>query len=310
MRKKLLILFISLTAFTLIFAGCDISGDDSGELALSIADRAVNEIKEVNVTLDRVEVHSVDNGWQEIQNFDDEDDGTKTFNLLDLRFEPELLGQEMLPTGNYTKIRLYLAANEYDEEEGNPLGTEGDSYIKFDDDTTEELFIPAGEQAGLQIDHNFIIQEGTITHLVLDNDIRDILNNKIPEGYILRRTAIEVIDLQDVGDIEGKVLNHEDDAITDYDVIVEAKENGDVIRDTIAITEDFYYEDENGDPDKLAGSYRLRGLPEDGSYTIWAYAEDEEGNIVAESEELTEVTVEADEVNEVETLEIDMSEVE
>ena len=155
----------------------------------------------------------------------------------------------------------------------------------------------------MQIDVDFIIEEDTITHLLLDNDIRKILNEEVPNGYILRRTAIEVIDLQDVGDIEGQVLNEDGDPITDYDVIVEAKDEDEVIRDTVATVDEV----QGRDP----GSYRLRGLPEDGSYTIRAFAEDEDGNMVAESaQELTEVTVEVDEVTEVDPLEIDMSEVE
>jgi len=291
----------------LLLTGCEglLTGEDgTGELALFIADAPVNEIDEVNVTLDSVEVNREGESWKTIQDFSDEDNGRKTFNLLDLRFDEELLGQEMLPTGNYTQIRLIVVAN---EDKENSSAEIGESYVSFKDDEKDDinLFIPSGEQTGLKIHHDFLIEEDIITRLLLDNDVREILNTK-PEnadrGYILRPTAIEVIDKNVSGEIEGQVVDQNEEAITDYDVVVEAlDENDELVTDTVASTDE-----EN---DKPAGSFRLRGLDEEGTYSVDAYIEDDEGDIIFEAEErITDIEVEAGEVTELEDkLIIDLS---
>ena len=306
MKKSLLI--ISMVLITgLLLTGCEglLTGEDgTGELALFIADAPVNEIDEVNVTLDSVEVNREGESWKTIQDFSDEDNGRKTFNLLDLRFDEELLGQEMLPTGNYTQIRLIVVAN---EDKENSSAEIGESYVSFKDDEKDDinLFIPSGEQTGLKIHHDFLIEEDIITRLLLDNDVREILNTK-PEnadrGYILRPTAIEVIDKNVSGEIEGQVVDQNEEAITDYDVVVEAlDENDELVTDTVASTDE-----EN---DKPAGSFRLRGLDEEGTYSVDAYIEDDEGDIIFEAEErITDIEVEAGEVTELEDkLIIDLS---
>lgn len=291
MNKKLLLL-VSVLLVAVVVGGCSSSGTGgTGDLALSIADAPVNDIKHVYVTLNEVKVHSNEQGWSTINNFSDDPNGEKKVDLLALRFDDELLGQKTLPEGTYNQIRLIVAAK---EEGTKPSGTGGinptelgKSYIVYENDDTENIFIPSGVQTGLKINHNFTIQDGVIKRLVLDNDVSKILKNAGNSGkIILRPTAIEVIDKVISGNIEGIVLGDEDgngtiddldgdgnldEAITSYDVTIEALDSdGNVVKSTVAITEAM--------DSREAGSFLLRGLKE-GTYTINAYAEDTNDNV-------------------------------
>ncbi|MCK8817239.1 DUF4382 domain-containing protein [Natroniella sulfidigena] len=286
--KRITILIITL-ALGLILAGCSTSSSNGGELALSLADAPVNEIAEVNVTLDEVQVKRDGHSWETINDFNDQG-GEFRINLLDLRFDEELLGQKMLESGNYNQIRLILA-------DGNELTDDGElkSNVVYNEDLDQEsegLFVPSGEQTGLKINHNFTIEDGTITRLLLDADVREILNSRgnSNQGFSLKPTAINVINQVVSGDIEGRVTDEDGNAITDQDVIVEAI-GTDI--STVATTEET--ETKNGEI-KPVGSFRLRGL-EEGTYDIIAYIEDE--GTTYQSQTL-EVEVTAEEVTKLE----------
>lgn len=294
--KKCSIIFLTvLVFFSIVLFGCETEDKGRyedrvgyGELALFIADSPgdVSTIEEVNVALSKVEVHSVDNAWQVINTFHEEEDGYKTFDLMKLVFDEELLGQEMIPEGNYTKIRLFLADEDLDDLK---------SHVKHKDGTIENLYSPGAIQAGLQIDHPFVIEENVITRLLLDFDVLEILNDKGRDGYRLRRTAIQVIDQVLSGDIEGQVLDHNMEVILDYVVMVKALDKEEeIVAETFATTKEL--------DGREAGSFRLRGLPA-GLYSVTAYIEDEDGNIKYEAQEkVTEVLVRAEEVTELKKL--------
>lgn len=279
-RRQIIPLVFLLLAVSL--AGCTSINQKEhfGELALFIADSPGNlyEIKEVNVAIAKVTVHSQEKGWKLIHTFEETEDGYKTFDLRSLIFDEELLGQEMLPEGSYTKIRLYLA-----DEDLNDLK----SHVLFQDGTIENLYSPGAIEAGLQIDYAFTIEKGVLTRLLLDFDVLEILNDRGQNGFRLRRTAIKVIDIIVAGDIEGQVLNQDLEPILAYDVLVEAlNSHGERGALTVATTEK-----QNGRP---AGSFRLRGLNED-LYTVTAYIKDESGHILYETDDpLTQVEVTAD----------------
>ena len=263
---------------TLTLTGCgtmsdNTSSDGSGELAMFIADKPVNDVAEVNVTLEKVEIHNKETGWMTLTEFEDSD-GEKTFDLLKLRFNEELLGQKQIEAGTYNQIRLIVAANQQKKAGNNS----GKSYIVYKDETKEndDIFIPSGTQTGLKIKHEFTIENNEVKRLVLDNNVAKIMHSAGQSGkIILRPTAIEVIDKLTSGNVEGFVLADTNDdgnneVITEYDVILEAlNENDEVVKDTVAGTEE--------------GKFLLRGL-EEGEYTINAYAVDntEEQNKVYE----------------------------
>jgi len=266
MTKKRSFLLIALLALSLAITGCS-DGDSSttlssgsGELALSLADAPVNNVAEVNVTLSEVQVSRVNDGqevWETINDFTDNGEEA-TFDLLTLRFDQELLGQKMLEAGHYNQIRLILASQ--------------NSEIVFKDNTVRTLTVPSGTQTGLKINHDFTIEDGKITRLLLDADVSKIMHSAGKSGkIILRPTAIKIIDQVISGDIQGRVVDTAGQAITGNDVIVEAWNDGTKMASTIATAEAM---DTNNDEiidenDKPAGSFLLRGL-EEGTYTITA----------------------------------------
>ncbi|MFW6237947.1 MAG: DUF4382 domain-containing protein [Halanaerobiales bacterium] len=305
--KKYLILTTVLLLILGTAACSNLGGDEDGELVMSLADKPVNGVEQVLVTIDEVQVKREDTEWTTLNDFSDEG-GEKEFDLMDLRFDEELLGQEMLPTGNYEQIRLIVAADEAeDKEDGKPLTDKYSekSKVVYEDGTTDEIFIPSGTQTGLKISHNFRIEENTITRLLLDADVSKIMHQTGENELILRPTAIDVVDEVVSGDIKGQVMVETEegtetiaDTVED-DVVVEVYENNEAdaddsepVKSTVALDKD---------EDEEAGTFLLRGLPE-GTYSLKAYPADEDGAPTDEYETdiAEDIEVEAEEVNELE----------
>ncbi|MEJ6952515.1 DUF4382 domain-containing protein [Natronospora cellulosivora (SeqCode)] len=280
--KKYFSLFLLIVPI-LIFTGCSsILGnlnDGSGELALFIADRPVNNVDKVLVSLSEVQVKRDNSPWETINDFN-EYDGEKEFDLLTLRFGEALLGQKTLPSGQYSEIRLIVAA----DEDGNPGLNAGKSRVIYNDGSEEAIFIPSGTQTGLKINHNFTIQDGSFTRLILDADVSKIMHAAGNSGnIILRSTAIEVVDKVISGNIEGRVVgdNNEDEinyeAIKDSDVLIQAIQEDEVIKSTVALANESIQLIDGEEVLKEAGTFFLRGLSE-GNYKIKAFIVDDEGN--------------------------------
>jgi hypothetical protein len=281
-----------------IMVGCsgsltsDLNSDGTGDLVLSIADKPVNNVAHVYVTLEKVTIHNTDTGWITINDFSEEANGELKVDLLQLRFDDKLLGQETLPTGRYEQIRLYVAAKE--NNGGNPADL-GKSYVVYKDETKENIFIPSGIQSGLKINQDsgwegITIENGSITRLVLDNNVAEIMHETGSGKIILKPTAIDVVNKVVSGNIEGRILADvdadgtvgPDEVITDKDVIVKATQNGDVIKTTVATIEITEVEQEDGTiEEKPAGSYLLRGLNE-GTYKIKVEVKNDADEIVSQ----------------------------
>lgn len=258
-------------------AGCGLFSllDNKGSIALYLADIPVNEVDHVYITIDEVQIHRTTEGWEMINDFADYG-GSRTFDLLTLRFDEELLGQQYVPSGDYTQIRL--------------ITVEEESYIVFADDREDQtLKIPSGPQTGLKINYNFIVEEGTVTELILDVDVREILIEAGASGqFLLKPHAFKVIDTKYAGTITGQILDEDEEVIDDVDVVIKAytEEEGEPVVTTVALRE----EDEEGRP---GGSFLLRGLVE-GTYTLKAMAEG------YEEQEIEDIEVLAGEIKELE----------
>ncbi|MFW6022603.1 MAG: DUF4382 domain-containing protein [Halanaerobiaceae bacterium] len=315
MKKNYLITIIIVTIFVLSACSSNNLNDNtSGELIISLSDAPVNDVKEVWVTLEKVQVKRDGYEWETIKEFDIANNEGQ-FDLLSLRFDEALLGKDFLPTGHYEQIRLIIAA----DENGNPGPKSGFSRIVYKEEaqkTDDHLFIPSGTQTGLKINHDFIIEEGAITQLLLDVDVSEVMHSAGNSGnIILQPTAIKVIDKIISGNITGQVVADTDDdgadeAITDSDVIIQAFDiNGDPIFDqndnpikTIASVE------EDSTKETPAGSFLLRGLQE-GTYTIKAYiADPETGEPDTNNYEISEVNnieVITEETTEIDTIKLE-----
>ena len=296
----LLLVMVGCTTST-IDSGSSITGDEgSGSLVMYLADKPVNDVEKVIVTLSEVRVHKEDGedeGWQTINNFENEEDGKAEFDLLKLRFTEDLLGNKELPAGTYDKIRLMVAAA--DSEVTTQNKKMSDSYVVYKDGTTAPIFIPGGVQAGLQIDYPFVIENNGITELVLDADVSKIMHETGSVKIKLRRTAISVAEKANSGDIVGRVVADLDGDGTAAEVITEYDLDGDGEPESVDVLVKAYPEgaDETTEPSATtvastemdeetgteAGSFKLRGL-EPGNYNIKVSVVDGEGNQVTNPE--------------------------
>lgn len=291
--KKKTIFVVSLILFTIVVAGCtgDFLGDEvdtdqeTGQLALFIADNAVNDLDHVYVYIDEVNVNHVDGGWETINNFEDEEDEMLKVDLLQLRFTEEKLGEEILDAGNYDKIRLKLA----DED-----GQEYLSRLVFKNGDEMPLKVPAGSEKGFQIDYDFEIEGDTITQIVLDVDLTKLVFAGQSGKVLLNTESINIIDKIYAGNILGEVLGETEDGengeisaepIQDLegedgssrDVYVEAynsevydEETGEFNEEPIARAVALNEELEDTETIRNPGEFMLRGLP-DGEYKLRAF---------------------------------------
>lgn len=205
----------------LLTGGCfGLSGNRSstsktGTLQLYITDAAANDLKEVNVRITSIEVHR-DGRWEILNDFAPV--GYLDVNLLDLRFDQELLGTATLPAGLYTQIRLIV-------DDACP------STNVLDGEGRKPLKVPSGPQTGLKIGHTFRIPPGRVVSLVMDADVRRFVHRRRmgqDYDYIMQPTAIRVADHLATGTVVGRVVDKAAKApITDTDVVVTLRRDAD-----------------------------------------------------------------------------------
>ena len=320
---KKTIFVVSLILVMVVVSGCtsglfnEDTETDTGQMVLSIADNAVNDLENVFVYIEQVKVHHEDTGWKTINEFEDEDNGMLKVDLLDLRFSEERLGDEILQAGKYDKIRLKLAE---ENNSGNGQGQEYLSRLVFKDNSEMPLKVPAGSEKGFQIDYDFTVGENALTEIVLDVDLTKLVFAGRSGKALLNTQAVSVIDKIYAGNIIGQVLGETDDQETPGEVInlngkdvyVEAykledynEESADFVEGaepeaisvatTVATTE--------AGEERDAGSFMLRGLPE-GDYILKTYvgskvsAEEDEEDEMEDEIEIDSTIYEAKIVNE------------
>lgn len=121
-------------------------------LALELVDAPTHQVKEINVTIEKVTAHSNVDGWVTVF-----DQGPVTVDLLTLKTRVMQLGFANLPQGKISQIRLYLT----------PGGTQN---VVLPDDTVAPLTVPSGVQSGIKIKGPFDLGACDITTVTLDFD--------------------------------------------------------------------------------------------------------------------------------------------
>ncbi len=226
--------------------------DGNGYLIVHLTDSPA-DFDAVNITFSEMSAH-IDSEWV---NIDIESDST--VNLLEwTNGKSMILGQEEVPAGHYTQVRLKIKAAE----------------IVVDEETFP-LDVPSGAQTGLKLGFHFTIDPSSTYELVLDFDVNRSLvitgPKKDPKGYKLK-PHIRVISNAVSGSISGIVTNHADLPIA-Y-----AIQGADTTTSTTV--------------DTLSGFFMLSYLPE-GSYTVAiedttgkSFTQDDVNVIVGENNDL------------------------
>ncbi len=279
MRARLTII-VMVVVIVLGLTACEnLWESHGGRLAIFLTDRPAEGIQEVNVTITRVDVNREGGAWETLNDMSED---PLQVNLLDLRFDEELLGDDMLPPGNYTEIRLIC------DDSSDDL-----SNVVIDGEKNH-LIVPSGIQTGLKIHHQFTIEEEIITQLVLDAFVNNFVikaGSNIPVPgfeydpsehagkYIMNPTAIRVFDKVISSNLRGRVVHETEGGIEEENIYVQVfdAEKDEPIAEVLALEE----EKTVGGETYPVGSFQINGLLPEETYYI---------RVIADSYEMVEET--------------------
>ena len=123
-------------------------------------------------------------------------DSAKNINLLNLQgtLYTDLINNETVPLGSYDWIRLHVnAAND---------GI-SDSYIKLNDGSIHELWIPSGSETGLKINTGFELLSAQNLNLMIDFDLRKSV--VLSSGTYKLRPTLRMTNMNNSSDITGTI---------------------------------------------------------------------------------------------------------
>jgi hypothetical protein len=267
---------VSLALAAVLLGGCGWQGA-TGTINLQITDAPfpVDLISEATVTITEVKIRSAasqpsdepaESAESELaedgQDADGDEDpeaeespwvtifeGSKTFNLLDLRNgRTDLLADATVPAGTYTQMRLVVT-------EGSITLTDGRIFV---------MKVPSGAQSGIKLHFTFTVEEGETQPLLLDVNLARAFQpipgsgvkrpEDITQFHFKPSLAMRLINVVQAGSITGTVTNA---AGPLAGVTVAALRDGSEV--TATTTE-------------ADGTYTLAGLPT-GTYTVAFAAE-------------------------------------
>lgn len=206
--------------FTLLFVVVLFSCVDNealrGRITLTLTDAPIDadHIKEVNISINRIEVlPEGSQAWQTIKSFED----PITINMLDYtQGEYYDLTEQYLTPGNYKGLRLQLNLANVD----NGLTVFPQSNLVFTNGTQETLFVEDGDDNYVEVMREFEIATNQTTFLTLDFDVRKSV--VLVNGDYKLRPTMRVVDTPAAGGIDGQFRD-----FADYNkVVVYAYENG------------------------------------------------------------------------------------
>jgi hypothetical protein len=211
MKTRLLINIIVYTQLACILliglsaCGSSTSGNTSGgrgnpssvpgTISIGITDAAVDDAQEVWIQFTGATVKPTNGNAIDFMF-----DSVKNINLLSLQgtFSTDLMNNAVVPLGSYEWIRLHVNANN-----DNIV----DSYIKLDDGSIHELWIPSGDETGLKIVSGFELSAMDNIKLMVDFDLRKsvVLSN----GTYKLRPTLRMVNMKDSGTITGTIDSSE-----------------------------------------------------------------------------------------------------
>lgn len=192
--KYALVKGLSVAALAAAISACGGSSSDSGStgtLSLGLTDAAVDSVQEVNITVTGVELQPAEG--ERIIFAVDNPEKLENINLLSLQngaVESLLAGQE-LPAGDYEWMRLRL-------------GDESTFSVIDDNGGSNQLFVPSGDQRGLQTS-GFVVPAGGTASFTIDFDVRKSLVNPPGLDRYLLKPVLRLVDNAEVGTITGTV---------------------------------------------------------------------------------------------------------
>lgn len=200
--KRIILLITAVILPLVFFTSCEKEDGEKGTLNLSITDAPIDSdgITGVFITVSEIQYHTAENDWQVFEDYD----GPQSFNLLDLqRGESELLGNFKLEAGTYTQIRFILDAPLFDM---GPQSNPG-CYLEFEDQSTQNLFVPSGAQTGYKAVGEFTVPMNGSVDVTADFDVRKSVVKAGASGKYILKPTIRLIVSDQAGQIAGGVSN-------------------------------------------------------------------------------------------------------
>jgi hypothetical protein len=197
-------------------------GTDTGTLQVALTDAANPEFSQVVVSVKEIRVvppggnpDSQTSALPAVITFPT----PQAFNILDLKFQQQLLGEAQVHAGEYNQTRLVLSPNTDPANPANYLVLASDPDVKIPLDT------PSGQESGLKIVGHFTVAQGQTTAVVLDFDPNKAIVQAGNSGrWIIKPTGIRVVQVKDVlteyGSIAGTVAQVATDTSTGQEVQV------------------------------------------------------------------------------------------
>ncbi|HET8861056.1 DUF4382 domain-containing protein [Marivirga sp.] len=200
-------------AALVFFYGCDSIESGNGRASFYLTDGPLEgeNVAEVVISISKVEVFGPE-GWTTVKEFE----SPEAINLLELQGgETFFLDERELVSGLYDQIRLGLASSISSAEGEFP------HYIKFNDDSVEEITVPSGTQSGYKVVGDFTIPDGGVTSIIIDFDVRKSVVKAGASGRYILKPTLRLLEDANVGSIEGAVTGN-----LDRNLVIYAYESG------------------------------------------------------------------------------------
>jgi len=166
-------------------------GAGDGTLRVAITDQAGSPYAEVHIAISEVRVVPAgDGGTQAGLPLIVAYDPPLDIDILTLQYQHEVLGQALIPAGDYNQVRLVLAPNDPGADPVNYLTLVSDPATKI------PLRTPSGQQSGLKILGQFTVDPAALQTIVLDfNPDKAIVQAGNSGNYNLKPTGIRIIEV-------------------------------------------------------------------------------------------------------------------
>jgi hypothetical protein len=252
--------FIIIGFMVLIGAGCggDSSESKTGNLSVSLSDKATDEYQAVYVTISEVSVQMEGGAeWLTVAT------PNKTYNLLELtNCDWEELGIRELGAGHYTQIRLLLGIS---PDNGQNILGDGHLYANYVidmDGEQVETTVPSGYQTGIKLVQGFDIEEGATTSLGLDFDASKSVVEAGNSGKLILKPTIKVTDIGDAPVVMGTIHKADGTAFSGVYVSAQISDSSLALKDQVMVSA--------GTITNASGEYCM-SLEQGKTYNIVAY---------------------------------------
>ncbi len=208
-------LWVLMGCALLLLVACGSDGGSSastGTLQVALTDAIDPNLREVVISIKEVRVvpagQEADSeaGLPLIKTFEP----SLVVNVLDLAYQQEILGEAIVPAGDYHQVRLVLDTNVEGEAPVNYLKFQDDAVAALDSDDFA-LTTPSAQTSGLKLVGNFTVAPGEINAIVLDFEPEKAIHESSVDKWILKPTGIRIVQLEEVlpqyGAITGTVMS-------------------------------------------------------------------------------------------------------